>query len=62
MPHIITTVLCVPSLFVCAVMLRRVTGGGAVEGGAQIVAVFDLKVASPLLVLRDSWRTRLALI
>lgn len=33
-----------------------------VGGGAQIVAAFDLKVASPLLVLRDPWRTRLALI
>lgn len=31
-------------------------------GGAQIVAAFDLKVASPLLVVRDAWRTRLALI
>lgn len=30
--------------------------------GAQIVAAFDLKVASPLLALRDPWRTRLALI
>lgn len=66
MPHIIPNTLSVPSLpqaLICAVMLRRGTGaavGG--RGGAQIVAAFDLKVASPLLVVRDAWRTRLALI
>ena len=36
--------------------------GGWWRGGTQIVAAFDLKVASPLLVLRDPWRARLALI
>lgn len=49
---------------ICAVMPRR-GAGAAVKvgwGGTQIVAAFDLKVASPLLVLRDPWRTRLALI
>lgn len=30
--------------------------------GVKIVAAFDLKVASPLPVLRDPWRTRTALI
>lgn len=41
--------------------VRWVQGGGG-GVGTQIVAAFDLKVASPLLVLRDPWRTRLALI
>lgn len=70
MPHITTNTLSVPSFLKPSyvqwcrgeerVLQSRWGGGG--EGGTQIVAAFDLKVASPLLVLRDPWRTRLALI
>lgn len=53
-----------PRALICGAMMRRGTGAAVVVGwgGTQIVAAFDLKVASPLLVLRDPWRTRLALI
>lgn len=55
-----------PQALICAAMLRKeedgCRSGGRWRGGTQIVAAFDLKVASPLLVLRDPWRARLALI
>ena len=68
MPHITTNTLSIPSLLRPSYAQRcwggeRVPQWRVVVGvGTQIVAAFDLKVASPLLVLRDPWRTRLALI
>lgn len=49
---------------ICAMMLRGETGAAEPRRGrgVKIVAAFDLKVASPLPVLRDPWRTRTALI
>lgn len=40
-----------------AMLWRAAVKVVTVVGWAQIVATFDLKVASPLLVLRDAWRT-----
>lgn len=47
-------------LWRAAVKVVVVVGAGV--GWAQIAATFDLKVASPLLVLRDAWQSGPALI
>lgn len=52
-----------PFLVVAVIKMRG--SGAAVERawlGGTDMAVFDVKVASPLLVMRDPWRPRLALI
>lgn len=41
---------------------ERRNGWRGRAAGTEIVAAFDLKVASPLPVLRDPWRPRTALI
>lgn len=45
-----------------AAMLWRAAVKVVGVGWAQIAATFDLKVASPLLVLRDAWQSGPALI